>query len=92
MVLRGWTGYFRHAVAKSTFGYLRHYTWWRVVGWLRRKHRKSTWKTLRRRYSTRGWWPHDGETVLFDPGKVPVTRYRYRGDIPSPWPLPSGPA
>src|SRR5215212_9594162 len=35
MVLRGWTGYFRHAVAKSTFGHLRHFTWWRVVGWLR---------------------------------------------------------
>ncbi len=85
-VLRGWTGYFRHAVAKATFGYLRHFTWWRVVGWLRRKHRKTNWRTLRRRYSTTGWWPHDGEMVLFDPGKVPVTRYRYRGNIPSPWP------
>ena len=84
-VLRGWTGYFRHAVAKATFGYLRHFTWWRVVGWLRRKHRKSNWRTLRRRYSTTGWWPHDGEMVLFDPGKVPVTRYRYRGNIPSTW-------
>jgi len=40
-------------------------------------------------------WPRvDGDTakmVLFDPGKVPVTRYRYRGNIPSPWPTLSAP-
>ena len=29
-VLRGWTAYFCHAVAKATFGHLRHYTWNRV--------------------------------------------------------------
>lgn len=45
-VLRGWTGYFRHGVSTQTFGYLRHYTWWRVVGWLRRKHRRANWKQL----------------------------------------------
>jgi RNA-directed DNA polymerase len=49
-VLRGWTSYFQHTVANATFRYLSHYTWWRVVGWLRRKHRKTNWKTLRRRY------------------------------------------
>ncbi len=85
MVLRGWTAYFRHAVAKAAFGHLRHYTWWRVVRWLRRKHRKAHWKQLRGRYSTRGWWPCDQEMVLFDPGKMTVTRYRYRGDIATPW-------
>jgi RNA-directed DNA polymerase len=56
-----------------------------VIGWLRRKHRKANWKQLRRRYSTTGWWPRDQEMVLFDPGKVTVTRYRYRGNIPTPW-------
>ena len=40
-VLRGWTNYFRHGVSKQTFGYLRHFTWWRVVRWLRRKHRRT---------------------------------------------------
>lgn len=40
-VLRGWTAYFQHGVSSHTFGYLAHYTWWRVRGWIRRKHRKS---------------------------------------------------
>jgi RNA-directed DNA polymerase len=85
-VLRGWTNYFRHAVSKATFGYLHQYTWLRVVGWLRRKHRRTNWKTLRRRYLSQRWWPeHDG-TALFDCRAVPVTRYRYRGAaIPTPW-------
>ena len=34
-VLRGWCNYFRHGVSSATFGYLRHYAYWRVVGWLR---------------------------------------------------------
>lgn len=85
MALRGWTAYFQHAVSKAAFGHLRNYTWWRVIGWLRRKHRKANWKQLRRRYSTTGWWPRDEEMALFDPGKVAVTRYRYRGNIPTPW-------
>jgi RNA-directed DNA polymerase len=84
-VLRGWTAYFRHAVAKATFGHLRHYTWNRVIRWLRNKHRKTGWKALRRRYGPTGWWPRDGETALFDPASVTVTRYRYRGVIPSRW-------
>ena len=48
--LRGWTTYFRHGVSKATFSYLSDYTWHRVAGWLRRKHRRATWKFLRRRY------------------------------------------
>ncbi len=87
LVLRGWTGYFRHGVSAATFGYLRHYTWRRVVDWLRHKHRRAGWKQLRRRYLTGvGLWPqHDGVT-LFNPAAVKITRYRYRRDrIPSPW-------
>ena len=34
--LRGWTNYFRHGVSKATFHYLNHYTWLRIIGWLRR--------------------------------------------------------
>jgi RNA-directed DNA polymerase len=78
-VLRGWTNYFRHGVSKATFGYLHQFTWQRVVGWLRRKHRRANWKWLRRRYLANAWWPeHDG-MALFDCRAVPVTRYRYRG-------------
>ena len=83
-VLRGWTNYFRHAVAKQTFSYLQEYTWRRVMGWLRRKYHRSNWKQIRRHLG--GWWPQDEGTALFDTRTVPVTRYRYRGTaIPNPW-------
>jgi RNA-directed DNA polymerase len=85
-VLRGWAIYFRPGVSSSTFQYLSKYVWERVMGWIRRKHRKITWKELRRRFCAGGWWPADGEMELFDPGKVRTTRYRYRGaKIPTPW-------
>ena len=85
LVLRGWTTYFRHGVSKATFNYLRAFVWRRVVSWLRHKHRKRNWAWLRRRHLP-GWWPTDGEVRLFNPGGVPVTRYRYRANrIPSPW-------
>jgi RNA-directed DNA polymerase len=89
-VLRGWTNYFRHGVSKATFAHLHQYTWERVVGWLRRKHRRANWKWLRRRYLANAWWPeHDG-MALFDCRAVPVTRYRYRGTaIPTPWSDPT---
>ena len=84
-MLRGWTNYFRHGVSKATFNYLRAFVWRRVVVWLHRKHRRSTWKQLRRRYLP-GWWPTDGEVKLFNPAAVAVIYYRYRGyNIASPW-------
>jgi len=92
-VLRGWTNYFRHAVSKATFAYVHQFTWRRVVGWLRRKHRRANWKQLRRRYLANRWWPeHDG-MALFDCRAVPVTRYRYRGSkIAAPWSVTSNAA
>jgi RNA-directed DNA polymerase len=85
-VLRGWTNYFRHGVSKATFGYLRSYTWARVVNWLRHKHPHANWKWLRRRYLPR-WWPSEGEATLFDPGAVGIIYARYRGQINdvTPW-------
>ena len=84
-VLRGWANYFRHGVSKSTFDYVREFTWRRVICWLRHKHPHANWKWLRRRYLP-GWWPTDDEVVLFDIGKVTVSRYRYRGhQIATPW-------
>jgi RNA-directed DNA polymerase len=85
-VLRGWTNYFRAGVSSRTFQYLRGFVWRRVIGWLRRKHRRSNWKQLRQRYCPDGWWPAEDEVTLFNPGAVRTTRYRYRGAaIPSPW-------
>jgi RNA-directed DNA polymerase len=86
-MLQGWCAYFRPGVSSATFQYLRSYVWGRVIGWLRRKHPKMTWKQLRRRYCGGGWWPASQERALFNPGQVATTRYRYRGSvIPSPWP------
>lgn len=85
-VLRGWCGYFRVGVSSATFNYLSHYVWTTVWRWLRRKHRKSTWKQLRRQYCHGGWWPGTGEEELFNPQTVTANWYRYRGSIiPSPW-------
>jgi RNA-directed DNA polymerase len=86
-MLRGWTNHFRNGCSSTTFAYLRAYLWQRVFGWLRRKHPKTTWKQLRRRYTRDGWWPTDGELVLFNPAGVSTRRYYYRGTkIPQPWP------
>ncbi|MFE1856393.1 GNAT family N-acetyltransferase [Streptomyces sp. NPDC059489] len=85
-VLRGWCLYFQPGVSSATFRFLRAFTWRRVIGWLRRKHPRANWKQLRRRYCQGQWWPKDGDTVLFDPGRFGTTRYRYRGAaIPTPW-------
>ncbi len=86
-VLRGWCAYFRPGVSSVTFAYLSHYVFQTVWRWIRRKHRRSTWKQLRHRYCGGRWWPQGQDRELFDPEKVSTTRYRYRGSvIPSPWP------
>ena len=84
-VLRGWCSYFSHGVSSRTFSYLDHFAWWRVVGWLRKRHHGLNWGTLSRRYLP-GWEIRDGRTEMFRPRAVAVTRYRYRGArIPTPW-------
>ena len=84
-ILRGWCNYFRHGVSSRTFNYLDHFAWWRIVGWLRKRHRGLNWGTLSRRYLP-GWEIRDGKTEMFRPRRVAVTRYRYRGTrIPTPW-------
>jgi RNA-directed DNA polymerase len=86
LALRGWTTYFRHGVSKRTFDYLNHYTWHRVIGWLRRKHRRATWKSLRRHYLFNAMVPSQDGVTLFNPASVSIIRYRYRGTkIPTPW-------
>jgi RNA-directed DNA polymerase len=84
-MLRGWTTYFRHGSSSATFDYLRAFCWRRVVGWLRRKHPRISWKELRRRYLP-GWWPAQGTVRMVNPSAVAIVRYRYRGaKIPTPW-------
>lgn len=84
-LLRGWCNYFRHGVSSRTFGYVDHFTWWRIVGWLRKRHGGLNWGTLRRRYLP-NWAICDGGAEMFRPHAVAITRYRYRGSrIPTPW-------
>jgi len=84
-VLRGWCNYFRHGVSSQTFSYVEHFTWWRIAGWLRKRHAGLNWGTLRRRHLPNG--PiRDGHVEMFRPQTVPIERYRYRGTrIPTPW-------
>lgn len=87
-VLRGWCNYFRHGVSKATFHYLDSYAWRRVTAWLRKRHRRITWKELYRKFLTGrpGNRPADNGIVMFDTMQVEVTRYRWRADnIPTPW-------
>ena len=41
-LLRGWCNYFNHGVCKRTFGYVDHYTWWKIVTWVRKRHAGRT--------------------------------------------------
>jgi RNA-directed DNA polymerase len=88
-LLRGWANYFKHAVAKHTMARLHTFVWWRLVRWVMHRHR-MTWTAIRRWLrGPQGRWKLielDGITLLHL-GKVPITRYRHRGNsIPSPWP------
>ena len=89
-LLAGWANYFRHGVSKAVFGAVDHYTWNRIMRWLRRKHKGRTglgMPELRRRFCLTGTWTFAANGVRFTGARaVPVTRYRYRGTrIPTPW-------
>lgn len=77
-VLRGWAAYFRYGASKRTFGYLGWYAWWRLILWIRRKHPHLTWKQIRRRYYGADRITAEGLT-LYNPAKMKVERYRFRG-------------
>jgi RNA-directed DNA polymerase len=84
-VLWGWCNYFRHGVSARTFSYLDHFAFWRIVGWLRKRHLRLNMHTLVRRFLP-GWKISDGGTTMFRPRAVAIQRYRYRGTrIPTPW-------
>jgi RNA-directed DNA polymerase len=84
-VLRGWCTYFRHGVSSRTFGYVDHFAFWRIVGWLRKRHVGLNMHTLVRRFLP-GWQVRVGKIELFRPTTVAIVRYRYRGArILTPW-------
>lgn len=84
-MVRGWANYFRHAVAGDLFQAIDHFTWWRLIQWIRRKHHRISVKEVIRRYCVRWKITHHGATYR-GASSVAVTRYRYRGNtIPTPW-------
>jgi RNA-directed DNA polymerase len=83
--LQGWCAYFRYGVSARTFSYLDHFTWWRIFGWLRKRHAGLNLGTLVKRFLPR-WEILDGQVELFRPARMPIARYRFRGArIPTPW-------
>lgn len=84
--LRGWANYFRHGVSKATFGTVDHHAWCRLASWIRRKHRLTSRKQLRRRFCDQGWRIAHNGIVFTGASSVVIIRYRYRGaNIPTPW-------
>jgi RNA-directed DNA polymerase len=87
-IMRGWSNYFRYAVAKRVMQSLATFVWHRIARWWIRLRRWS-WTDLRRHLIGRnGRWrmPSADGIELFNLGRVPTTRYRYRGTkIPIPW-------
>lgn len=87
-VARGWCNYFRHGVSSATFGYLNQYMWRSVVRWLRARHPRLGWRTIKRRFliGYPGIRPEENGIKLYDPQEMPIVRYRWRGyQIPTPW-------
>jgi RNA-directed DNA polymerase len=92
--LRGWTAYFRYALAGRRFSFLRYFTWNRIVAWQREQHRWS-WTQVKRwlRRPDGSWRTIAAPGVaLFDPTRVGIRRYWYRGTrITSPYdPITTG--
>jgi RNA-directed DNA polymerase len=85
-VLRGWCHYFKFGCSSGTFGYLNHYTWWRVARWLRKRHGRLSWRTLQRKVFTNRYRIVANGIELFNPASVATVKKRWRGYyIPTPW-------
>jgi hypothetical protein len=85
-VITGWRNYYKYATgAQKDLNDLDHWLWFRIHGWLRKKHRKSTSHQLRRLYEIRDernkWIWGQGKICLkrFAPG--PVQRFPRRGNF-----------
>ena len=86
-ITRGWAAFFRHAVAKHTFDRLAYFIWWRIVRWVKAR-RRWKWRDVHRWLRTpTGWRTISADGIeLHNIAATPVTRYRRRHTIPSPWP------
>jgi RNA-directed DNA polymerase len=87
--LAGWANYFRHGVSKATYSAVDNFVWGRLMRWTRAKYAGRTglsMKELRHRFCDKGWRFAYKGAVFTGASSVPVTRYRYRGNvIATPW-------
>ena len=67
----------RFGSSKRTFSYLEHFAWRRVIRWIKRKHSTWGWRDIERRFPQ--WEVRAGDLALYNPERMPVGRYRYRG-------------
>jgi RNA-directed DNA polymerase len=87
-LLRGWGYFYRHAWGASrVFSRLDHYVWWTIARWLRKKHRRSAWRLLSRKYGwrkpgCRGLRWQDGNVRPFELSRLRVERYRLAWETP----------
>jgi RNA-directed DNA polymerase len=84
--LRGWANYYRHCVAKQTFGYVGHQMFLALWRWSVRHHPNKGRKWIAHKYflnlqgqwTFHGWFKKAGKygvIRLFDIGKVPIKRH-----------------
>ena len=71
-VLRGWCNCFQHGVSSRTFNYVDHFAFWRIVGWLRKRHLGLSIHTLVKRFLP-GWTIREGGIELFRPSKTALS-------------------
>jgi RNA-directed DNA polymerase len=51
--IKGWTMYHRYAVSKRTFEVVDSRIFWKLMRWCRRRHRKKSWKWIKKKYFQR---------------------------------------
>lgn len=83
-IIQGWRNYYQYATyAQKDFNALDYWIWFRILAWLRHKHRRPRTKTLIRRFMRRvtptrfGW--RDDRVSLRHFTEGGTTRYPYRG-------------
>mgnify|MGYP003384700784 CR=1 FL=1 len=100
-ILNGWAMYYRHAVSKQTFDYVRHQVWMAIWKWCRRRHPNKAYRWIKAKYFAhhdgRDWRFHatltidTGERIrefLTDVSEIPIQRHiKVRGDASPDNPL-----
>lgn len=87
--IKGWTMYHRFAVSKRIFGHVDHRIFWKIRRWCQRRHRKKSWKWLRKKYFPQAhqgdwtfvgiWTDREGKThsiSLMRASRVKVLRWQ----------------